>query len=1042
MSAPLAFLKFVAKAALNAVGGGIAGQLAVEVLPEIARDVWRWWGKDRSEAQRRAEVQALVQAPAADVQRQVKDIVLEVAGTAPAEQQLQLETYLNEIPSAARQSLIRRDDPRGVTVPPSMPLQKAEDLLPFLPQRLPRFKPGERPLKNVDWELVKLLGVGGFGEVWKARNPHFPDLPPVALKFCLDPAAREQLLKYEAGVLARVMVQGRHPGIVRLLHTYLNADPPCLEYEFIEGGDLAGAIHTYQAAKGPLPPDMATKIVLHLVRAVGHVHKLSPPIVHRDLKPANVLVRRKEDRNEFLITDFGIGGVVASQALEQTRQGTTSQPMLTSLKGAHTPLYASPEQKRGEPADPRDDVHALGVIWYQLLIGDFSEGAPAGGAWKKTLRGRGVSDKLLDLIESCFEARAEHRPPNAAAVAEQLTAILAEQKAERERVERERTEREKAEKERIEKERAEQEKAEREQAEKERAAQEQAERERIERERVERERIEQERAEREKAEKERIEKEQAERQRIEDFVTRGTAHRERGDADKAIGDFTTAIRLGVRSSAVYLERGRAYADKGVYDLALADYGEALRLDPNAAAVYLHRGRVYEDKKEPDRALADYSEAIRLDPTQAQFFNARGLTHLRKGDTDLALADLIRALQLDPGMADAYHNRGEVYARKGHCEQAVADYTQAIKLGLKSGRVYYHRGLAQARLHKPVQAIADFTRAIKRNPRNPEIYLMRGLAYHERQDYPAAIADFTRAIQRDKGYTAAYQNRGRAYLESGKYGKAVRDFTRVIQHSPRRADAYDGRAWAHCMKKQFDEAIADAAEAIRLNPVCASAYFHRGRAHLGKGELDHAIADATEAIRLDPRSAHHEARGLAYQARGQHDLAIADFTEAIRLDPRNGALYRSRGRAYAEKGDPVRAEADQERAHKLGAGPERVRRRAKAGEKKRKSPVRGGATLVEIINAGHLAPPVRLFRRYKGKMLEATLLPGGAVEFQGQRYDTCSAAAEAARATVSGRRMNTNGWTFWQYQGAAGKNLTLSDARDQVASQPREDASGR
>jgi serine/threonine protein kinase len=199
-------------------------------------------------------------------------------------------------------------------------------------------------------------------------------------------------------------------------------------------------------------------------------------------------VRRKDGRTEFLITDFGIGGVVASQALEQTRRGTTSQPMLTSLKGAHTPLYASPEQKRGEPPDPRDDVHALGVIWYQLLIGDFSEGAPSGGGWKRDLRNRGVSDKILDLIESCFEAKAEHRPLNAAVVAEQLNAILAERKAERERIEKEKAEREKADRGRIEREMAEWKRAEQERAEQEKAGRERAEQERSECERLERER--------------------------------------------------------------------------------------------------------------------------------------------------------------------------------------------------------------------------------------------------------------------------------------------------------------------------------------------------------------------------------------------------------------------------------------------------------------------------------------------------------------------------------------------------------------------------
>jgi hypothetical protein len=92
----------------------------------------------------------------------------------------------------------------------------------------------------------------------------------------------------------------------------------------------------------------------------------------------------------------------------------------------------------------------------------------------------------------------------------------------------------------------------------------------------------------------------------------------------------------------------------------------------------------------------------------------------------------------------------------------------------------------------------------------------------------------------------------------------------------------------------------------------------------------------------------------------------------------------------------------------------------------------GGPLAALIRAGVLVPPLKLFRKYKGTRLEATLLAGGAIEFQGQRYDTCSAAATAARATVAGRQMNTNGWTFWQYQGAGGKKLTLHDARQQVA----------
>ncbi len=85
-------------------------------------------------------------------------------------------------------------------------------------------------------------------------------------------------------------------------------------------------------------------------------------------------------------------------------------------------------------------------------------------------------------------------------------------------------------------------------------------------------------------------------------------------------------------------------------------------------------------------------------------------------------------------------------------------------------------------------------------------------------------------------------------------------------------------------------------------------------------------------------------------------------------------------------------------------------------------------LSELISAGMLSAPLRLFRKYKGRELEATLLPDGAVEFNEERFSTCSRAAEAARKVVTGRRMNTNGWSFWQYSDSSGSRRELEFAR--------------
>jgi formylglycine-generating enzyme required for sulfatase activity len=402
-------------------------------LYDVASDAWQDYRQQRPndsspqpEAALTTELQMLAQAPAAQVRREAEAVVQEVAAGQLPEVQLALTAYLTQVPAMVRCSLRRPSDLSGTTVPANRALRRPEDLLPFLPPKLPRFKPGDRPLPGVDWELELLLGVGGFGEVWKAKNPFFDGVPPVALKFCLDAAARERLLKHEAAILNHVMRQGRHEGIVPLQHTYLSADPPCLEYEFVDGGDLTGLLLESKPSRTGLPPAEAARVVQRLATIVGFTHRLKPPIVPGDLKPANILVQRGVGGTSVLrVSDFGIGGLAARQAIELTRSGTRNGYLTSALRGACTPLYASPQQKRGDPADPRDDVYSLGVIWYQLLTGDLTRGCPTGRGWQKRLTEQGLSEAMLNLLMDCFGDEPQDRPRDAAVLAEALAKLHA-----------------------------------------------------------------------------------------------------------------------------------------------------------------------------------------------------------------------------------------------------------------------------------------------------------------------------------------------------------------------------------------------------------------------------------------------------------------------------------------------------------------------------------------------------------------------------------------------------------------------------------------
>src|SRR5215510_5593995 len=224
-------------------------------------------------------------------------------------------------------------------------------------------------------EITALLGKGGMGEVYRARDTKLKR--DVAIKilpdeFSLD-AGRVSRFQREAEVLASL----NHPNIAAIYDLQEPDGSRCLVLELVEGETLAERI-----ARGPIPVGEALDIAKYICEALEAAHEKG--IIHRDLKPANVKITPD---GKVKVLDFGL-----AKANSGTASATTLSNSPTLLSGSmggaiiSTAAYMSPEQARGKNVDRRADVWAFGCVLYEMLTG------------KRAFEGEEVTDTLAYII--------------------------------------------------------------------------------------------------------------------------------------------------------------------------------------------------------------------------------------------------------------------------------------------------------------------------------------------------------------------------------------------------------------------------------------------------------------------------------------------------------------------------------------------------------------------------------------------------------------------------------------------------------------------
>jgi len=638
---------------------------------------------------------------------------------------------------------------------------------------------------NNRYRLDKELGSGGFATVYAGYD--LQEQKEIAVKITNDLISRNsehfKAFLDELSALARLP---QHSHIISIRDYGVVGEKTFLVMDYARYGTLEARLQ--QFAPAPLDFALTGRLFSQMAGALAHAHQYN--VVHRDIKPENMLFLAND---RLVVSDFGLARQFKSQ-------------MTQSINLFGSPPYVAPE-RWADKVGPASDVYALGVILHQMLTGSlpFQANDPLAylqlHVYQPAPRLRQLRPDLprgLDeLLEAMLAKQADQRPPATELVSryqqalQQATGYYQPANA-------------------------------------------------------------------------------GPARRTTPYVPGGagpvrtsgrmslgadTLPPAAADANPDVQHWTGVIYAKERVADNFAKRAQAYLVARAPDKAIADYTEALRLDPRNPVTYFERGKVYGEARQYSEAVADYSRAVKLAPQFPSAYEHRAEAYLALRQFSNAIADYEAALRFNSQHPEIYNKRAMAYklradaylavGQNGKQDEAalhlaIADYDQAIRLNPQDARLYKERGNAWRVLGKSRRAIADYSRAIRLNLEHAEIYSSLGDVYLESRQYKNAITEYNRALKLPGWSVRVFKNRGYAHYCLRKYRPALSDYNEAIKLTPGEADLWCQRGNTYFALREYQKALHDYDEAVRLEPSNLGPLYQRAMALSALGRFNEGL----------------------------------------------------------------------------------------------------------------------------------------------------------------------------------------------------------